>query len=147
MILVIDASVAVKWFIMEDRHELARDVLREGFVLLAPDLLLIEVANALRNKARARLIEEAQAKVAIEVLPDYFNRLFRPRDILGDAFRIACQINHPVADCLYAACGLAGGAALLTDDDAFYKKAQGVYGLKTVLLTDWIAGLPLASTN
>ncbi len=61
MKLVIDASVAVKWLVVEDRHALARDVLRDGFVLMAPDLLLIEVANALRNKVALKLAEWAQA--------------------------------------------------------------------------------------
>lgn len=146
MKLVIDASVAVKWLIAEDRHQLARDVLGDGFVLMAPDLLLIEVANALRNKVRAKLIEEAQAKVAIDALPQYFNQLFRPQEMLANAFEIACRINHPVADCIYAACAQASDAPLLTDDGTLYKKAQGIgSGVKVKLLADWPPGRPVTS--
>ena len=74
MKLVIDASVAVKWLVIEERHELARDVLRDGFVSSAPDLSLTEVANALRNKVRIGLIGEAQGRAALAELPRYFDR-------------------------------------------------------------------------
>ena len=50
MILAIDASVAVKWFIDEPRRDQARDVLVRDFDLVAPDLILVEVANALRTR-------------------------------------------------------------------------------------------------
>ncbi len=144
MKLVIDASVAVKWLVIEDRHELARDVLREGFVLLCPDLLLTEVANALRNKVRANLIGEPQARAAIADLPRYFDRLFRPAETLAKAFEMACRINHPVADCVYLACAEESGAALLTDDATLHQKAQALGAdVKCMLLADWTIGLPV----
>jgi predicted nucleic acid-binding protein len=49
MILVIDASVALKWFVDEPRRDQTRDVLGSDFDLVAPDLILVEVANALRQ--------------------------------------------------------------------------------------------------
>lgn len=50
---VLDASVAVKWFVDEDASDKAR-LLRDSFVrgqsdLAAPDLLKYELANALRS--------------------------------------------------------------------------------------------------
>ena len=56
-VFVVDASVAVKWFVPElDRAEAIR--LREDFVrgavdLFAPDLLIYEVGNALRFHPKA----------------------------------------------------------------------------------------------
>ncbi len=144
MKLVIDASVAVKWLVIEDRHELARDVLRAGFVLLCPDLLFTEVANALRNKAPAHLIGEPQAKTAIVDLPRYFDRLFRPAEALAKAFAMACRINHPVADCVYLACAEESGSPLLTDDVTLHQKARTLgAGVKCMLLADWTIGLPV----
>lgn len=137
MRLVIDASVAVKWLLVEDRHELARDVLEDGFELIAPDLLLVEVANALRNKFRAGLVAKAQADSAIEALPGYFDSFFRPSDVLANAFDIACGINHPVADCIYLACAIETGAPLLTDDAALFAKSKTLSGVKIILLRDW----------
>ena len=94
MMVVIDASVAVKWLVIEERHEFAREVLRDGFVLFAPDLLLTEVANAPRDKVRAGLIGEGRGRAAPAELPRYFDRLFGPRETLAKAFEIALRINQ-----------------------------------------------------
>jgi predicted nucleic acid-binding protein len=142
--LVIDASVAVKWFVGEARHELARDVLRDGILLAAPDLLLVEVANALRNKVRTKIIQEPQAKAAIRVLPEYFERLVRPSGSLAEAFDLACRLNHPVADCVYLVCALEDGTALLTDDEKLFKKARALPNLHIVLLQDWQPNVAVA---
>jgi predicted nucleic acid-binding protein len=58
---VIDASVAVKWLIPEVLSEQA-DRIRDGDDdVLAPDLLLVEVANALWRKTVAREITPREA--------------------------------------------------------------------------------------
>ena len=49
---VVDASVAIKWFVPEIHAEAARRLLREGITLLAPDLIWAEVANALWRMRR-----------------------------------------------------------------------------------------------
>lgn len=144
MRLVIDASVAVKWLVVEDRSDLARDVLREGFVLLAPDLLLTEVANALRNKVRANQMTYLQAKAGLELLPDYFDEVLTPGDTLAAAFELACLLNHPVADCVYVACATRSQALLLTDDARLHQKATTLGGsLQSTLLINWTPGLPV----
>jgi len=142
--LVVDASVAVKWLVEEERHDVARDVLREGFVLLGPDLLLIEVSNALRNKVRARLIGVDQARAGLTDLPQYFDRFFTPVETLVEAFELACRINHPVADCVYVACAMRSDAVLLTDDAGLHQKTKMVGAdFKSILLTAWTPGLPV----
>ncbi len=142
MKVVIDASVAVKWLVDEDRDRLARGVLRDGFVLLAPDLLLTEAANALRNKVRAALIGTMQAREALTHLPNFFDRFSSASELLIDAFEMACRLNHPVADCMYVVCAIQSGAILLTDDQALNQKAKMLGAdIKTVLLSDWTPGL------
>jgi predicted nucleic acid-binding protein len=146
--LVVDASVAVKWLVAEDRHDVARDVLRDGFVLLGPDLLLTEVSNALRNKVRARLIGVDQARAGLADLPQYFDRFFTPVETLVEAFELACRINHPVADCVYIACAILSDAVLLTDDAGLHQKTKMIGAdLKSVLLTTWTPGLPVSPTG
>ena len=44
---VIDASVAIKWYLPEPDDDKARLLLVGGHDLLAPDLMLIEVSNIL----------------------------------------------------------------------------------------------------
>ena len=43
MALIVDASVAIKWFIYEPGSEMARRLWRDEPDLLAPDLLVPEV--------------------------------------------------------------------------------------------------------
>lgn len=60
MKVVIDASVALKWVVPEDGSEAARALRR--FELIAPNIWLAEVANALwRHVLRAEL-EQRQAE-------------------------------------------------------------------------------------
>ncbi len=148
MILVIDASVAVKWFVDEERFDLARDVFREGVELVAPDLLLVEVANAMRNKVRLGLMTLKQAQESLVALPNLFGRLLGPRDTFVEAFEFALAINHPVRDCMYLACARVLGAMLLTDDETLYLKAGGLSDKLTIVrLSDWAPGLSSSPTG
>jgi hypothetical protein len=142
MILVIDASVAVKWFVDEPRRDQTRDELGRDLDLVAPDLILVEVANALRNKMRNGLADEGLMQTALRKLPGMFDRLIGTRETLDEAF-VACKINHPVSDCVYLACAKITGAALLTDDATVFKKSAVFHlGVNTLLLSNWTPGLP-----
>jgi predicted nucleic acid-binding protein len=44
---VVDANVAIKWFVPAIHADAARRLLREGMTLLVPDLIWAEVINAL----------------------------------------------------------------------------------------------------
>ena len=46
MTLVADASVALKWYLIEDGAEAARQSLADGDTLVAPELVVAEVCNA-----------------------------------------------------------------------------------------------------
>jgi len=46
MTLVVDASIACKWFFDEPGADLARTTLLSGELLLAPELIVAELANA-----------------------------------------------------------------------------------------------------
>jgi predicted nucleic acid-binding protein len=66
--VVVDASVAIKWFMPEVHAEAARCLLREGMTLLAPDLIWAEVANALWRKWREK---ELSVETVQEILTDF----------------------------------------------------------------------------
>lgn len=58
--LILDASVAAKLFIAEADSDLAEQLLTSGHVLTAPDLVLVEVGNALHKAWRRDIIDDAQ---------------------------------------------------------------------------------------
>ena len=61
MTLVVDASVAAKWFIEETGRAQALQML-DVADRQAPDLLLVEVANVVWKKVLQRQISERQAR-------------------------------------------------------------------------------------
>ncbi len=116
MSLVVDASVAIKWFVAEELHAEARQLLIGGEELHAPDLLLSELANAAWKKAMRKEIGHRQAgKIAVACLGGV-PTLHASAGLVGRASEIALSIGHPVYDCLYIACAEALNASLVSAD-------------------------------
>lgn len=131
MIRVIDASVALKWIVEEANSELALEVLRRsaggpgtGDSLIAPEFVLIEIANVLRRKVGAGEIAEGQAHEAMRSVPSLFHDLVGAAELSEQALRIAIELNHPALDCSYLACALAADAVLVTADEKFIAKCS-----------------------
>ena len=61
MILVVDASVVIKWFVEEELHDEALALLESEHDLHGPDLLFLEVANVAWKKALRGEIEGVDA--------------------------------------------------------------------------------------
>ena len=103
MNLVVDASVAVKWFVAEDLSDAAERILGRGDALSAPDLILVEVANALWKKARLGEIDRADADEALAALAADAIELQPTAPLVRRAHVLAGEIGHPVYDCIYLA--------------------------------------------
>ena len=61
-LLVVDASIAVKWLIHEDDSHVADRLLEGGHRLFAPQLMTLEVGNVLWNKTRRGELEMWEAE-------------------------------------------------------------------------------------
>ena len=115
MTLVIDASVAIKWFAPEPLHESARELLKASDQRVAPDWLLIEVANVLWKQQRRGNIKSAEASRVLILLPQLLT-LQAGRDLVAAARDIAIALDHSVYDCLYLALAENIGGQLVTAD-------------------------------
>ncbi|MFL4975978.1 MAG: type II toxin-antitoxin system VapC family toxin [Microvirga sp.] len=122
--LVVDASVAVKWFVREQGYERAVALSREANRLAAPDRLLLEVANVLLRKAKQREITSQQARLGVTQLPAMVETLIPSAVLLEEAFALAEQLDHSVYDCAYLACARHLEAPLLTADEVFAAKVR-----------------------
>ena len=129
MILVVDASVAIKWFVEEPLRPQARSLLADRHELLAPDLLISEVTNIIWKKTvRGETeIDQARAIVRNIVLPPFISTFVESLILRERAFALAMQWKHPVYDCFYAACAEAVAAPLVSADEKFLDllKARG----------------------
>jgi predicted nucleic acid-binding protein len=118
--LVVDASVAVKFVVREKNSELARELLREPDPLIAPDWLLVEAASALWKKVKRAELLIIHAERNLDALPDFFERLSPTRGLIEDAFRWSFRLRHPVYDCVYLSLALAERCQLVTADQKFH---------------------------
>jgi predicted nucleic acid-binding protein len=114
--VVVDASFAVAWFAPERPDDRHYRLLESDVPLLAPDLLQIEVANALSHKERKGEIQPGR-------VPDILARLrgmdmgFAPfGPLLDAALGLSLRLRHSVQDCLYLALARREGATLATFD-------------------------------
>ncbi len=124
MTLVVDASVAIKWFVRENMHEEATQLLAGDESLLAPDLLLPEVANIAWKKAVRQEIGPEQAVRIVEACLDGGPVLVPSSGLIERAMQMALALTHSVHDCLYLACAEAAGGVLVTADDAFCRTGR-----------------------
>lgn len=124
--VVVDASVVVKWFVPEtdtDKALSLRDAHINGVVRIATvDLCLVELANALRFRKPAPTAEQISGAVRSFVALDARVVATTP-DLLDIATRIALSQGLTIYDALYAALAVELGYELVTADDGLLQKA------------------------
>ena len=90
--IVVDTSIAVKWFVPEIHSDAAARLLDAEFVLCAPDLIGPELANTLWKKMRRGDISRAQAGeilAAFEAMPI---EIVPSKELLAGAFQLAAAL-------------------------------------------------------
>jgi predicted nucleic acid-binding protein len=123
MILVVDASVAIKWFVQETLRPQARRLLADRHEFVEPDLLVSEVANIAWKKTIRGEIQPDQARSIVRsiALPPFVSTFVESSVLRERALALALQWNHPVYDCFYAACAEAIAAPLISGDERFLR--------------------------
>ncbi len=135
---VVDASVAVKWFVVETDSLVADELSASNHRLFAPRLILTEVANALGRKAMAGLMSAAEACVYVRSLPLYFGGILAVDEPIEPALENVCAIRHPIYDLIYLEAARRLDAQLITADRRFTAKIAGTELARHVtLLSDW----------
>jgi predicted nucleic acid-binding protein len=124
MMVVVDASVAVKWFVEEPGREQAISVLGAA-ERQAPDLIVVEVGNVAWKKASRGEITDAQARFICASLRRYFTVLHRSEALIDRAIQLALRLRHPIYDCLYLACAERAGVRLVTADQKLLAMLAG----------------------
>ena len=125
VVIVVDASVVVKWYIPERDHEPARAV-RDHYLnghhdLLAPALLPFEVINALKysdHYTGDRLIE------ASTTLPEYGIELISYREA-GPVAEIAVDLDITLYDASYLALAHTNETTVYTADSRLLEATEG----------------------
>ena len=119
--LVVDASVAAKWFVEEDLTEAAVSVLDARNNLNAPDFLFLEMDNVVCRWVRRGVITESEGgdiRAAIRRIPIKAHQFVSLRD---SAYYIANQTRRSVYDCLYVALAVFLNGWMVTADRRLYE--------------------------
>ncbi|MDZ4761420.1 MAG: type II toxin-antitoxin system VapC family toxin [Alphaproteobacteria bacterium] len=127
---VLDASVVVRWFTADSLSDAALGC-RTRFVGVAPDLLPIEVANALRLYCRTEKLDPSAVAAAVNGLAGQLT-IVPSQPLLTTAFGLAVQLDHSVYDCLYAALALHEAIPLVTADRRFMKKLAALASVDVI---------------
>ena len=120
MRLVVDASVAVKWFLPEIHSQAASRLLNGGFELMAPDLIWSELGNVLWKRWRRRELKRESASEILRDFNRYPLRIVRSGPILDDTWRLASTLNRSFYDSVYLALAEKQKCALVTADLNFF---------------------------
>ena len=131
---IVDASVAVKWFVAETDSLVADELSASNHRLFAPRLIMTEVANALGRKAMAGLMSPVDACVYLRSLPQYLDGVLAVDELIESALENACAIRHLI----YLEAARRRGAKLVTADRRFTAKIAGAdFASHVTLLSDW----------
>ena len=116
---VVDASVAVKWFLDEALADEAERTLEISHVRIAPELILSEVAHALVKRYRGGELTRRQVTQAMSDLPRLV-RTLATAHLASDAVEIALTYDRSAYDALYLALAIEQGCPLVTADDRLF---------------------------
>jgi len=125
MTLVVDASVACKWFVEEPGSPLAATLLEGDEGLIAPEIVVAEVSNALWRKLRAGEMTVEQAEAAVGELPRFFDDVAPCAHLAARALAITATLDHPVYDSLYLALAELREARLVSADRRLLDRLAG----------------------
>ena len=137
--IVVDASLGVKWFLDEPFAVEAAALLASGEELLAPALFHIEVASTLVRQANIDKTLAEPMRLALDGLEGLIAsaavRLVATEpESLGASAATAITIGHPLKDCIYLTLAMELDCDLVTCDARFAAKARGVWAQVQVLV-------------
>ncbi len=129
---IVDASVVVRSFVNSSDRSTALAAFSQSGAI-APELILVEVSNALWKYVRAGQITVDDASWFVSGLASSFERLVPAVELVEAAFELACRHSHPAYDCFYLALAMREDLPLLTADRRLAAIGEKV-GVGTVLL-------------
>lgn len=138
--MVLDASVAAKWFLPEPGSAEAVALQEGPHQLTAPELIRLEVCAAITRHVRdpkEPISPEAAAQRCakwLELLDAGAVVLIPEDELIRDAIQLAIEVKHPLQDCLYLAAAVRGRLPLVTADEQFYRRAGPAFpNVRTLL--------------
>lgn len=125
-VLVLDASVVIKWFVAEEYTPDALRLLKTPVEYVAPDLLIAEVANTMWKKVRRGQLTADRAQRVADALPAIDLLTIPCRELAGEAHELAVATSRSVYDSMYLALALRLDTKLLSADMKFINAIKSI---------------------
>lgn len=122
---VVDACVAIKWFLPEKGHEKAAGILDRFELMLAPDLFYIEMDAIITKKVRQKLIEPDDAPVIYKEIRNIPFKIIPYSLISKMALDLSSTLSVTQYDACYLSVAIEYNQHVLTADHRFYRAMQG----------------------
>lgn len=131
--IVIDASLGVKWFFEETYSEQALRLFTQNMGQISvPDIFGIEVMSALvreanvqKSKATGMLMEVTRFEQLLA--NGSLEKVSTSPLQLAQAANIAIDLGHPLKDCIYLALAMQLNCSLITCDAKFASRAKDIW--------------------
>ena len=136
---VVDASVAIKWFIPEIHSEASLQAKRLRARLHVPAFMMLELGNVLAKKIRREELTRHDGDAILKELKHLPLQRHADERLFPAAYRLALDTHRSLYDCLYLALAEAIDGIMITADRRFYAAlADGAYGRRIL----WVEDLP-----
>ncbi len=121
---VIDASVAVKWYVPEVFEQEAVSLLNSKNRFHAPELIFPEFCNVIWLKVRRGEITQAEGE---QIVSEFIQRrlvIHSHKQIIEAAYKSAVLSGQTVYDWTYLALAISLSCKMVTADSRFYKALE-----------------------
>jgi predicted nucleic acid-binding protein len=123
-LVVVDASVAAKWFLPENEEALVDQAAalldqydKREIQFVVPDLFYVEIASAIWKAVRVGRVSRAFGDQALALLTQREFATVPSLKLLDGAFQIAADYGRTVYDSLYVALAMQTKSQLITADE------------------------------
>jgi predicted nucleic acid-binding protein len=133
-VIVIDASILVKFILKEEGWNKIADFLKAGTISV--DLVIKETVNAIWKRVMRKEISLEDAKRMFEAMKGILNKaviIENEMDHIDEAFKISIKQNITVYDSLYIAFAKKKKLELLTADE-MQAQAATLEGVRAIVL-------------
>ena len=136
---VVDASVGIKWFLLEIHSEAAGRLPLLNASLHVPAFFYLEISNVLSKRIRRNELTPEEGETILKALQRIPLQKHSNERLMNPAFTLAIQTKRSVYDCLYLAVAEAVDGRVVTADRKFCSSlAASRYGKRML----WVEDLP-----
>jgi predicted nucleic acid-binding protein len=136
---VIDASVAIKWFVPEIHSDAALRSQHSGTHLHIPAFIVLELGNVLAKKIRRNELTPRDGETILKELKHLPLQRHADARLFPAAYQLALDTRRSLYDCLYLALAETVDGIMVTADHKFFASLTNrPYGRRVM----WVEDLP-----